>query len=207
VELIYRSRTNPNDRTPFDRKSGNSFKKDYNMNLKLTGLALCLFKALYAQSPYATCDYTEFDFWLGEWNIQQEILEKNGNYLKLHANNTVEKIVGDCAILEKWNGDVQFFWEGMNEPEKLSAMSIRTFNEVDSTWSIYWIDSRSKKLSKPYIGKFNKQRGEFIRADETSLSKIIFYDITPDSVKWELQVFNRMNNAWTVVWKMKFIRK
>ena len=177
------------------------------MKLKLITLALFLSNVLYAQNPQATCNYTDFDFWLGEWNIEQEILGKNGHYLKLPASNTVEKIVGDCAIIEIWNGDVQFFWEGMSEPEKLSAMSIRTFNETDSTWSIYWMDSRTKKLSDPYIGKFNGQRGEFFRDDETGLSRITFYNITPDSVKWELQVFNKMNDNWTSVWKMKFIRK
>ena len=177
------------------------------MNLKLIVLALFLSNVLSAQIPQATCNYTEFDFWLGEWNIEQEILDKDGNYLKLPARNTVEKIVDDCVIIEKWSGDVQFFWEGMSKPEKLSALSIRTFNETDSTWSIYWIDSRIKKLSNPYIGKFNNHRGEFIREDEARLSKIVFYAITPDLVKWELQVYNKMNNDWTAVWKMKFIRK
>jgi REP element-mobilizing transposase RayT len=58
----------------------------------------------YTQSPNAGVHgYTEFDFWLGKWNIEQEIMDENGNYLKLSANNTVEKTVGPGLSLSLRN--------------------------------------------------------------------------------------------------------
>jgi hypothetical protein len=153
------------------------------------------------------CKNGEFDFWIGEWNIEQEILNKDGTYSKLAATNSVKKELSGCAIIENWEGDVLFFWEGMSKPEKILGYSIRTFNSADSTWSIYWMDTRTKTLSEPFVGKFSNQIGEFFRENEGGRSKIIFSDINQKIVLWELLLFDKNSHNWVSIWKMKFHKK
>ncbi len=46
----------------------------------------------YSHVDSTTCDVPEshqFDFWIGEWNINQKILQKDGSYIELKANTIV----------------------------------------------------------------------------------------------------------------------
>jgi hypothetical protein len=161
---------------------------------------------LNAQKTGNSCINTEFDFWLGNWKIEQEILTGNGNVIKLKAGCIVKKELNNCLITESWNGDVQFFWEGMTMPENISAYSVRSFNYTDSTWSIYWADTRSRGLSAPYKGKFTNGAGEFYKTEGGVKTRIVFSNITDASVDWELSVFQPEAGSWLVLWKMRFTR-
>jgi hypothetical protein len=80
--------------------------------------------ALGAIAPFATIlaecsspNYHQFDFWIGQWDIKQKILKAGGTWFEADARTNVSPILGGCAIMEEWHGDVFFFWEGMEKPE------------------------------------------------------------------------------------------
>jgi hypothetical protein len=180
------------------------------MQVKLIELVFHLILFQYSITALAqsdVCNNNEFDFWIGEWDIKQEILNKDGTYTNLEATNSVKKEVSGCAIIENWEGDVLLFWEGMTKPEKILGYSIRTYNNADSTWSIYWMDTRTKTLSEPFVGKFSNGIGEFFRENEAGRSKIIFSDIKEPAILWELFFFDKNSHRWVSIWKMKFHRK
>ena len=49
------------------------------------------------QVPCSTEEYSQFDFWIGEW----EVFDPKG---KKVGENTIEKILGGCSLQESWRG-------------------------------------------------------------------------------------------------------
>lgn len=165
-----------------------------------------------AQSP-GTCDAPEaraFDFWVGDWDISQRILRQDGTWLEAPAKTSVAPALDECALVEHWEGKVQFFWEGMRAPEAMKGLSVRAWDPRAKEWSIYWMDTRSRRFDTPYVGHFADGRGEFFREwegpDGPRVGRISFADITPDAVNWSLAISSDGRRTWTTLWTMAMRR-
>lgn len=161
--------------------------------------------------PCSAPEYHAFDFWLGSWNIDQEIIQTDGTYIHLPAENRVETAVGGCALVEHWRGLVQFSWEGMTAPDSLYGLSVRSYDPQSKAWSIYWLGSRHPSFGRPFVGGFEDGRGTFEqhgqRPDGTAtLSRIVFEPVSADTVEWHLDTTRDGGAIWTPVWKMHFHR-
>lgn len=168
--------------------------------------------ASFAQSS-ATCGPPRaraFDFWVGRWNIRQKILQEDGTYLELPAQTDVSLALDGCALIEQWEGEVQFYWEGMREAESMKALSVRAYDPRAGQWYIYWMDTRSRNFDAPYVGGFADGKGEFYREWETAdgkrVGRITFSDISPSSVDWRLDVSSDGRRSWTTIWAMEMER-
>lgn len=160
-----------------------------------------------------TCHWPEareFDFWIGDWTIQQQILGQDGAWLRFDAKSSISSALDGCAIIEHWQGTVQFFWEGMNAPEPMSGLSVRAYDPDTDRWYISGMDTRVPRLGGPYVGSFDENKGEFLREWETPqgkrLGRITFANITSDSVDWELAISSDEGNSWSPLWIMKMYR-
>lgn len=183
------------------------------VNILLLLIAAILVSQASVAQPLQTCTSSEaraFDFWIGEWSIQQKILRQDGEWLSLEAKTSVSPILDGCALIEHWEGAVQFFWEGMQAPEPMKGLSVRAYDPQTGQWSIHWMDTRTPSFGSPYVGRFEKGRGEFFREWETPQGKrkgrITFSDIKPDSVDWELAVSTDEGESWSTLWTMKMHR-
>jgi hypothetical protein len=152
-----------------------------------------------------------FDFWIGDWDIGQEILKANGTWLTLPAQTSVSPTLDGCALIEHWRGRVQFFWDGMEKPEWMSGLSVRAYDPLTRTWAIHWMDTRSRRFGEPYTGTFVDGRGTFFREWETPQGKrrgrITFSDMTENTVNWELAVSSDEGETWQTLWKMAMQRR
>ena len=150
-----------------------------------------------------------FDFWIGDWSIRQKILRQDGTWLELNAKTSVSSILDGCALLEHWEGDVQFFWEGMQTVERIKGLSVRSYDPEVGNWNIYWMDSRNPQFGAPYSGNFVAGRGEFFREWDTPngkrVGRITFSDITAASVHWELAISSDEGQNWSTLWTMDMI--
>lgn len=160
-----------------------------------------------------TCTSPEaraFDFWVGDWRIQQKILRQDGKWHSFEAKTSVSPTLDGCALIEHWEGAVQFFWEGMETPEPMKGLSVRSYDSQTGQWSIHWMDTHTPSFGSPYVGGFEEGRGEFFREWETPqgkrMGRITFSDITPDTVKWELAVSRDEGESWSTLWIMKMHR-
>lgn len=182
-----------------------------------TAAALLLATVALAGSPAAAdagpCTSPEargFDFWIGDWTIEQKIRLRDGSWLTLPARTSVSRALDGCALVERWEGEVQFFWEGMVEPERIAGLSVRAYDPAAGEWRIHWMDTRSPRFGPPYSGGFRDGRGEFTRevqtADGSRLTRITFSGIRDDSVHWELAVSNDGGGTWSVLWTMAMRR-
>ena len=151
----------------------------------------------------------EFDFWLGDWRVVQEIRTAEGGWESYPARSTVSRGLDGCALLERWRGTVRFFWEGMTEPEPMDGLSVRA-RGPDGAWRIHWMDTRNPSFGEPFVGGFRDGVGTFVRTTtnpdgSTAVARIRFFDINQASVEWELSIAGE-GEAWTPIWRMHFAR-
>ena len=162
-------------------------------------------------SPCDSPQARAFDFWIGDWTIDQQFRDRDGSWIRLPAKTSVSSILVGCAILERWEGEVQFFWEDMEAPELLQALSVRAYDPTSASWRIHWMDTRSPRFGEPYVGGFHGSRGEFRRTtsspDGERVSRIVFTRITEDSLHWELTVSSDEGETWLPLWIMKMRRE
>ena len=161
--------------------------------------------------PCQTPEARAFDFWIGDWDIQQRLLKRDGSWLTLPARTSVTRALDGCALVEHWQGDVLFFWEGMQAPETMTGLSVRAYDPQAGKWFIHWMDTRLPRFGAPYTGNFVDGRGEFFRELETPqgrrLGRITFSNVTAESVSWALDVSSDQGKTWQTLWTMKMARR
>ncbi len=155
-------------------------------------------------------EYHQFDFWTGHWDIKQKILKADDTWFEADAHTTVSPILGNCALMEEWHGDVLFFWEGMEKPEPMRGFSVRAFDRRTNQWTISWMDSRHLRFVE-FQGNFHDGRGEFFRTrvneeKKENITRITFSDITRASVRWDLAVSTDDGKNWKTLWIMAMTR-
>ncbi len=152
-----------------------------------------------------------FDFWIGDWDIRQQILRADGTWLELPAQTSVTPALDGQALIEHWQGTVEFFWEGMGTPEAMKGLSVRAYDPKTRRWYIHWMDTRSPRFQDPYVGTIADGHGEFFRKWETPegkrVGRITFSQATPDSVTWMLAVSRDEGRTWQDIWKMAMRRR
>lgn len=152
----------------------------------------------------------QFDFWIGNWDIDQKIIQKDGSWIKTKARDSVFSILKGCAIEEHWTGNVQFFWAGMKEPKPLEGLSVRYYDTKDKKWHIFWMDNFNPTLGTGSKGNFKNGIGEFFHEQKTEkgkqISKITFSDITKNSLHWDLSISRDNGETWTKIWIMEMKR-
>ena len=176
----------------------------------VTGLKVYFMNAMNNVEKCNSPEARAFDFWIGEWNIRQKILKQDGTWLNFDAKTSVSPTLDGCAILEHWEGMVQFFWESMQSAEQMKGLSVRAYDPKTDKWYIHWMDSHTPHFGNPYSGGFERGKGEFFRKWETPqgkrMGRITFSDITPDSVHWDLAVSSDEGQSWTTLWIMEMVR-
>ena len=73
-------------------------------------------------------EYRQFDFWVGEWDVQTP----DG---KLAGTNRIERILGGCVLQESWKG-----------ARGMTGHSFNTYDPGDRMWHQTWVDDRGTLL-------------------------------------------------------------
>jgi prolyl oligopeptidase len=84
--------------------------------------------------PAAACagpEHRSFDFWVGEWTVTDAAGKAAGR-------SRVEKVLGGCALLERWTGTDGF-----------EGQAFHLFDRVSGRWQQRWVDSRGQMLELP----------------------------------------------------------
>jgi hypothetical protein len=171
-----------------------------------------LARAQAADPPCNSPEARQFDFWLGDWAIEQRILRKDGSYAEFPARTSVRLAAAGCALVEEWRGSVQFFWAGMETPAELHGLSIRAWDPTDRVWVIHWLDDMNPALGEPFVGGFEDGRGTFIQATTGSdgverTSRITFDNPVEGVVEWSLASSRDGGESWTTLWSMHMTRE
>jgi hypothetical protein len=162
-------------------------------------------------SACATAEARQFDFWLGDWQIDQQIRQADGSWLHLPARTSVTSVLDGCALLEHWEGDVKFYWEKMDAIEHMEGLSVRSYDPEAGEWCIHWMDSRHPRFGPPFCGRFAGGRGDFVQERETPAgtrrTRIRFSETGDGGVRWELAIGAPEGASWTPLWVMDMKRR
>jgi tetratricopeptide (TPR) repeat protein len=136
-------------------------------------------------------EYKQFDFWVGEWNVQ--------NRGQQAGTNSVQRILDGCVLLENWTS--------------ASGSTGKSFNFYDAStgkWQQTWVDSTGNVLNLNGEYKANALRftGETrSRTGTRTMHHLTFFNLGPDRVRqlWEQSTDD--GKTWNVVWDGTYIRK
>lgn len=80
------------------------------------------------QVPCSTEEYSQFDFWIGEW----EVFDPKGQKV---GENTIEKILGGCSLQESWRG-----------ASGNVGHSYNIYDRSEKQWHQTWVDNSGTLL-------------------------------------------------------------
>lgn len=156
------------------------------LNKVLTIAFLLFSSALMAQSPCSSLAHSEFDFWLGEWEVYHTQADT------LVGRNHIKKILNNCVVEENWTGASGF-----------QGKSFNTYNPVDSTWNQVWVDmggstyhftGRFKENVMQMYGETTNAQGKLVKLDMA-----YFFDKEKDTVRQVWKMSQDKGESWNVV--------
>ena len=153
---------------------------------------------------------SDFDFTLGEWNVQNQRrkvwLANNDEWITFPAS---------CANWKQLDGMIVMGeCEVMRNGQRQRGATIRIYNSTNQEWTMYWAGTAFPQAGLLYQvkGKFTSEcYGEFF-GEETYQGKSVKLRFTwrqqsADAYDWEQAYFDKANQEWEVNWKMHFTRK
>lgn len=151
-----------------------------------------------------------FDFWLGDWELDQHIWSGNGDHFEPYpAENHVRLIQDGGALVESFAGRARFFWLGMEVPAPFRGVSVRVYYPEAREWRIFWMHTLDPKFGPPFSGDFSGDVGEFLLTDRPAgipPSRIRFERQIDGSVDWQLALRTPDGESWQPLWFIEFQR-
>jgi hypothetical protein len=157
----------------------------------------------YTYSTALTGDIHDFDFLAGAWTFRNRRLKK-----RLVGSNDWEEFPAvDCAQI--YLGGVVNVDELQFPTKGWAGATVRNFDLEKRQWSIWWISSKSGKMSPAVVGGFSGDRGEFYGEDEDEgrpiKARFLWIKQGKDHAHWE-QAFSLDGKSWEVNWVNELTR-
>ena len=145
-----------------------------------------------SQVPCSAPEFSQFDFWIGEWDLTWSDT--------MHGENSITKAYNDCVIKEQFDGskDAQF-----------TGMSVTTYNVNLKKWLQTWVDDQGSYLdfSGGLVGDSMILSRSFVRNDTTIYQRMVWFDIEQDSFTWNWEKSTDSQKTWQLAWQIFYKRK
>ena len=132
---------------------------------------------------------SQFDFWLGEWDVTWG---EDGN-----GTNHVLRIMDDKIIQENFSA-----------PE-LRGMSVSSYDTERGLWCQTWVDNSGSYLD--FAGKFEDGKmilsRDAIVKSETCKQRMVWYNIEANQFDWNWERSDDGGKSWHILWQIKYKRK
>lgn len=169
----------------------------------LTVLLLAL--SPFAQSPSVPEPARDFDFWAGEWTVQNRHLGANGVWNDgTQTRARITPVLDGAALLEEWAGT---FGNGF-----MNGFSLRSYDPAQKLWTIilFWTTDGNSSFGKMQ-GTFRHGRGEFLSPlnptpGQGNVTRYTFSDGLAQSVRWDQANSLDGGLTWKTDWIMEFTR-
>ena len=139
-------------------------------------------------------DFRKFDFWIGEWDVQQTGVPRAPQ----GAFSRVERILGGCVLLENWE-------PGGFGP---SGKSFNIYNKATKQWEQFWSDASGRITH--YKGVFRDDGALYYEADQFGTNnkvRMTFFNQGPDQVRQLGHLSTDGGKTWSVSFDLTYIRK
>lgn len=152
-------------------------------------------------------DARDFDFFFGSWRVHHRRLRQ-----RLQACTEWDAFDGTSRVWPLMGGQGNVDDNLLDLPGgAYRAVSLRAFDPVSGTWSIWWLDARHPgQIDVPVRGRFVDGVGTFL-ADDTLEGRpirvqFIWSRITARSAQWEQAFSADAGASWETNWVMQFER-
>jgi ketosteroid isomerase-like protein len=148
-----------------------------------------------APPPVKPCrskpEYRQFDFWIGEWDV-----EAGG---KPAGTNSVRLILGDCVIFENWKG-----------AGGMTGKSFNIYNAAIGKWQQTWVDSSGNSLE--FYGEFKDGAMRLVGEKPGPngariINKLTFFPLGGGRVRQLWESSQDQGRTWSAVFDGLYIRK
>lgn len=141
----------------------------------------------------ASPEHRQFDFWIGEWDVQNPQGQPAGT-------SVIQRILGDCVIFENWTSGGGAY----------TGKSFNLYNSSLRKWQQFWADDKGGVLE--FVGEY---QGNELRYTGESLDpkgnkimhRLTFFNLAPGRVRqlWEQSTDNA--RTWTTAFDGLYVRK
>lgn len=142
-------------------------------------------------SPCGAPEYRQFDFWLGEWDVFNPSGVKVGE-------SRIERIIGSCVLLENYTGRKGY-----------EGKSFNVYDAPTKLWRQFWVDNGGAVLE--FSGRFRADTLEYRASTKdtsgTTLHRLSFYPLAPDSVRQLWEQSKNEGASWNVAFDGRYVRK
>ncbi len=160
-------------------------------------LCLAMFGKMAAQnaSPCADPEASQFDFWVGEWDLTWD----DGKGGIATGKNIIEKILG-CVISENFEDPGSGF----------AGKSYSLFDQKSGSWKQTWVDNAGSYLD--FDGRFADGKMVLTRSFKSkdgkdTMQRMVWYNIQPHSLDWNWEASTDGGKTWKLNWEIHYERK
>lgn len=144
----------------------------------------------------------EFDFWVGEWDVNLRVIQDDQSWKDTHqAQARIYPILSGKAVLELWDST------------RIKGYSLRYYDQENSEW-VLWLNwpNNNRAGSSSLTGTFRHGRGDFLTTSRgadgvETISRYSFNDITPWSLRWDDADSSDGGRTWQNSWIMEWSRR
>jgi hypothetical protein len=148
------------------------------------------------QKPCSAKEASEFDFWVGDWNLTWRD--------SLHGSNRIEKMFGNCTVHENFSDGRGYL-----------GQSWSVYNANYKKWEQTWVDNQGGyiALTGGMVGDSmiltTSERNVPARISATGkiISRMVFHNIKPDSFDWSWESSTDGGTMWKSNWFIHYSRK
>ena len=141
-----------------------------------------------------------FDFWVGEWDVSWD--EADGNVGR--GINVVEKTLDGTVIQENFR-----ITEG--QQRGFMGISISVYQQRFERWKQAWADNNGGYFD--FTGEMDGKKRIFrtemreLPDGRKLMQRMVFYDITEDSLMWDWEASYDGGETWTLNWRIHYKKR
>ncbi len=151
-----------------------------------------LFSIVADTSKCATPEFSQFDFWIGDWALSWNDT--------LHGINKITKTLDGCVIHENFS----------DPNSKFFGQSFSVYDPLKNQWQQTWVDNHGYYMT--FTGGMINQEMILSRSILTKDGKelhqrMVFYNISKDALDWSWQSSTDGGQNWKQNWLIHYQRK
>jgi len=163
-------------------------------------VSLFIVTNLFAQAPQKPCtapQASQFDFWIGEWNLTWND--------SLHGTNKIEKMFGNCTIHENF----------VDPKINYLGQSWSVYNVNYKIWQQTWVDNQGGYIhltgnmlgDSMILSTQERKVPANISPTGKMTNRMVFYNIKSASFDWSWEASTDGAQTWKPNWKIHYERK
>jgi hypothetical protein len=168
--------------------------------MKMKNIFILIFLVTFIDFSHAqsTLDAASYDFWIGKWGLTWD--EGDGKIGR--GTNHIEKTLDGTVIQENFRAI-----DGKSKGFKGTSLSV--FNLQTKIWKQAWADNQGGYFD--FTGEIEEDKRIFKTAikkkdDKTIIQRMIFYNISNDSLTWDWQGTQDGGENWNLLWRINYVR-